>query len=35
VRRLVAAGADIESVVREEASLEAVYMRLLQDGGAP
>jgi ABC-2 type transport system ATP-binding protein len=34
VRRLVAAGADIESVVREEPSLEAVYMRLLRDGGA-
>jgi ABC-2 type transport system ATP-binding protein len=31
VRRLVAAGADIESVLAEEASLEDVYLRLLED----
>jgi ABC-2 type transport system ATP-binding protein len=31
VRRLVAAGADIESVVPEQASLEDVYLRLLQE----
>jgi ABC-2 type transport system ATP-binding protein len=31
VRRLVAAGADIESVTREEASLEQVYLRLVEE----
>jgi ABC-2 type transport system ATP-binding protein len=31
VRRLVAAGADIESVIIEEPSLEEVYLRLLDD----
>jgi ABC-2 type transport system ATP-binding protein len=34
VRRLVAAGADIESVVPEEPSLEDVYLRLLEAGHA-
>ena len=33
VRRLVAAGADIESVAVEEPSLEDVYLRLLEDEG--
>lgn len=32
VRRLVAAGADIQSVMPEEQSLEAVYLKLLSDG---
>jgi ABC-2 type transport system ATP-binding protein len=36
VRRLVDAGAPIESVAREEVPLEEVYLRLLQaDGGRP
>jgi ABC-2 type transport system ATP-binding protein len=34
VRRLVEAGAAIEGVEREEASLEAVYLQLLQQDGA-
>ncbi len=33
VRQLVAAGADIEAVVRESAPLEQVYLRLLQQEG--
>ena len=33
VRRLVTAGADIESVIPEERSLEEVYLRLLEDEG--
>jgi ABC-2 type transport system ATP-binding protein len=32
VRRLVEAGAPVESVSREEASLEQVYLKLLQEG---
>lgn len=35
IRRLVAAGADILSVVADEPSLEDVYLRLLQDEGRP
>jgi ABC-2 type transport system ATP-binding protein len=33
VKRLVEAGAPIESVTREEPALEEVYLRLLHDGG--
>ena len=35
VRRLVSAGADIESVVPEEPSLEEVYLRLLSESPQP
>jgi ABC-2 type transport system ATP-binding protein len=35
VRMLVEAGADIEAVERDEPSLEDVYLKLLQDDGAP
>jgi hypothetical protein len=35
VRRLVAAGADIEEVVPDEPSLEDVYLRLLSSGAGP
>jgi ABC-2 type transport system ATP-binding protein len=35
VRRLVAAGADIESVVHEQPSLEDVYLRLLREEPEP
>ena len=31
VRRLVAAGADIESIIPEERSLEEIYLRLLEE----
>jgi ABC-2 type transport system ATP-binding protein len=34
VRALVQAGADVEAVEREEASLEQVYLRLMKDGGS-
>jgi hypothetical protein len=34
VRRLVAAGADVEAVEPEEPSLEQVYLRLLRGGQA-
>jgi hypothetical protein len=34
VRRLVAAGADIEAVVPEDAPLEEVYLRLLESDAA-
>jgi hypothetical protein len=34
VRRLVEAGAPVESVTTEEPRLEDVYLKLLQDEGA-
>lgn len=35
VRHLVQAGAEIESVVQEQPSLEAVYLKLLHEDGSP